>query len=158
MDKAIITTLLIVAGVIAAAMLFNAVYPAVVRSSGALVDMKSRVDDRLASDVEVIHACKSPDYADIAVVWVKNIGSSSIMAVERCDVFFGPEGDFARIPFGSGDPHWEYAVENDSRWKPGATLKVTVDLDYALAVGERYYFKVTTPNGISSECFFSPGG
>jgi len=156
LDKAIVTTLLIVAGVIAATMLFSAVYPAVIQSSNALVGMKARIDERFSSQLAVIHACTSPDYTDVALVWVKNIGASSIKAVERCDVFFGPEGNYQRIPHDSGDPHWEYAVENDTYWKPGSTLKVTVDLSYVLVPGERYFFKMTTPNGVSTEYYFSP--
>lgn len=157
MDKAIVTVFMIVAAVIAAVLVFTAVYPAIAQSNGALTSMGARLDDRLRSQVAVIHACKSSSYADVALVWVKNIGSSSIRPVERCDVFFGPEGNFRLIPYGSGDPHWEYAVENDSYWKPTATLKVVVDLDYALQPGERYFFKIATPNGVSDECFFSPG-
>lgn len=156
MDKAIITVFMIVAGVIAAALVVNAAYPAIVQGNSTMLDMKSRVDDRLRSDIAIVHVAKSGDYADLALVWVKNIGASSIRPIERCDVFFGPEGDFVLIPFGSGDPHWDYVVENDSYWKPSATLRISVDLDYVLAPGERYFAKVVTPNGISDEYFFSP--
>ncbi|MGQ9682368.1 MAG: hypothetical protein ACUVX9_07520 [Anaerolineae bacterium] len=156
MDKAIITVFMIVAGVIAAVLVFNAAYPAVVQGNGALVSMGARIDERLGSQITVVHACKSGDHADTAFVWVKNIGATSIQAVERCDVFFGPEGEFRLIPYGSGDPHWEYMVENDSSWRPTATLRVTVDFDHVLLPGERYFFKITTPNGVSSEYYFSP--
>lgn len=156
MDKAIITVFLIVAGVIAAVLVFNAVYPAVIQSNSDMASMQARIDERLRSQIEVIHIAKSPEYADVALAWVKNVGSASIKAVEQCDVFFGPEGAFQRIPYGSGDPHWEYGVENGAYWGPAATLKVIVDLDYALAPGERYYFKITTPNGIGADDYFSP--
>ncbi len=156
MDKAIITVFMIVAGVIAAVLVFNAAFPAIAQSNGALAGMTTRIDERLRSQIAVIHATKSPEYADVALIWVKNIGSSSIRPVERCDVFFGPEGGFQLIPYGSGDPHWEYAVENDSYWKPTTTLRITVDLNYALTAGQRYFVKVVTPNGISSEYYFSP--
>ncbi len=155
MDKAIITTLMITASVVAAVLVFNAAYPAIVQGNGAVLSMRSRIDERLRSQIEVIHACKSADYVDVALVWVKNVGSVPIKAVERCDVFFGPEGDFAQIPYGSGDPHWEYAVENAPYWEPTATLRVTIDLDYALAPGERYFFKMVTPNGVSDDYYFS---
>ncbi len=157
MDKAIITVFLIVAGVIAAVLVFNAAYPAVVQSNSDMASMQARIDERLRSEIEVIHIAKSPDYADVALAWVKNIGTSTIKAIDRCDVFFGPEGAFQRIPYGSGDPHWEYTVENGSTWGPASTLRVTVDLDYVLSPGERYYFKIATPNGISADDYFSPG-
>ncbi len=147
---------MIVASVVAAVMVFNAVYPAITTGSSDLVGMKARLDERLRSQIAIIHAAESPDYTDVVLVWVKNVGSSSIKAVERCDVFFGPEGNFQRIPYGSGDPHWVYAVENDSFWKPTATLRVTIDTNYALSPGERYFIKMTTPSGISDEYYFSP--
>ncbi|MCL6430347.1 MAG: flagellin [Anaerolineae bacterium] len=155
MDKAIITILMIVASVVAAVLVFNAAYPAIVQGNGAVLSMKSRIDERLRSQIEVIHACKSADYVDVALVWVKNVGSVPIKAVERCDVFFGPEGRFTRIPYGSGDPHWEYAVENAPYWEPTATLRVVVDVDYSIAPGERYFFKMVTPSGVSDEFYFS---
>ena len=156
MDKSIVTVFMIVAGVIAATLVFNAVYPAVMQSADALVGMKGRIDERMRSQVEVIHVAKSGGYSDVALVWVKNVGATSIRAVERCDVFFGPEGDFERIPYGVGDPHWDYQVENDSSWKPTATLRLSIDLDYVLTSGERYFVKVTTPNGIADETYFNP--
>jgi len=158
LDKAIVTTFMIVAGVIAAVLVFNAVFPAVVQGNGALVGMGARIDDGLRTQITVIHATQSPEYTDVALVWVKNTGSVTIKPIERCDVFFGPEGNYQLIPYGSGVPHWEYTVENDSAWKPTATLKITVDLSYPLTAGERYYFKLVTPNGTADEYYFSVGG
>jgi hypothetical protein len=156
LDKTIVTVLLIMVSVISAVLVFNAVYPAVVQGSGALTSMGARMDERLNTEVTVIHAAKSPDYPDVALVWVKNIGTTSIRPLERCDVFYGPEGSYQRIPFGSGQPHWEYAVENDEYWKPSATIKVTIDVDYVLQPGERYYFRIALPNGVSTDYYFSP--
>ena len=156
MDKAITSILMIVVGVVLATMVFNAVSPAVLQSSNALNAMRTRIEERLHSKIDIIHAVKSADYTDVAIIWVKNTGNSSIKAVERCDVFFGPEGNFERIQYGSGGVQWAYEVENDSQWVPTATLKITIDLDYSLSQGERYFVKVTTPSGISDEYYFSP--
>ena len=112
MDKAIITVLLIIAGVVCVAFMFNAIYPAINRGSDAVVSMASVVDDRIKSRVDIVHAVSEYDpnngpsfwndtnsnsSFDI-FAWVKNVGSSRILGVERCDVFFGEEGDFHRIP------------------------------------------------------------
>ena len=155
MDKAIITAFMVIAGVVVAILVFNTVFPAVLQSSDALASMEGRIDERMKSQIDIIHAAESADYTDVALVWVKNVGSLSINAVERCDIFFGPEGNFARIPYGAGDFHWDYDVENDTDWKPTATLKVTIDLDYNLVAGTRYFVKVITPNGVSDEAYFS---
>ncbi|MFZ5917729.1 MAG: hypothetical protein ACOYZ7_12390 [Chloroflexota bacterium] len=155
MDKTIITAFLIIAGVVTAIMLFNVVYPAAIQGGDALLSMQRRIDERMKSQVEIVHAARSGDYTDVALVWVKNVGALSIRPPEQCDVFFGPEGDFARIPYTSGDSHWDYLLENDTEWRPTATLKITIDLDYNLVDGEQYFVKVITPNGIADEYYFS---
>ncbi|OUC08928.1 hypothetical protein RY27_06080, partial [Litorilinea aerophila] len=56
MDKAITTALMLIVSVVVSVMVFNTVYPAVNQSSAALVGMRGRIDDRLKSQVEIIHA------------------------------------------------------------------------------------------------------
>jgi hypothetical protein len=156
LDKTIITTLLIIAGVVAAVTAFRAIYPAIVQSSQAISSMEGRLDERLKSQIEIIHAApgdqSNPQWA---FIWVKNVGSLSVKPVERCDVFFGPEGNFVSVPYGgSSTPNWEYEVENDSYWNPRATLRINIDYGQVLPDG-RYFVKVTLPNGVSDEYFFS---
>jgi len=151
-EKAIITAFMTLAAVVAAALLFSAVYPAVVNGSEAMASMSNRIGDRLLSQIDIIHATGN---GSEALIWVKNIGSRRIAAIERVDVFFGPEGDFARVPYGAsqGNPYWSWDLENDTAWNPTATLRITVHTD-ALLSG-RYFVKVTTPNGLSAETYFS---
>jgi len=154
LDKVITTTFLIIVSVVCAVLVFNAVYPAVIRSSDAMTIMTIRVDDRLKSQIKIIHATGS---GSNAFVWVKNVGSLRIIPVERCDVFFGPEGNFARILHDDETedlPYWEYEVEgNGSSWIPTTTLKLTIHYDSSLS--GRYFVKVIIPNGISDENYFS---
>ncbi len=79
MDKTIVTALLVMAGVISAVFVFNSIYPAIVQSSDAMTSMERRMDERLKSQVTVIHATGS---GGNALVWVKNVGSLRI-AVPR---------------------------------------------------------------------------
>lgn len=153
MDKTIVTGLLIIAGVVAAVALYNAVYPAVVQSGDALTSRQRRIDERLHSQIEIIHAVPYGVSSNVAYVWVKNVGSSRVTAIQSCDVFFGPEGDFSRIPYGEGQSHWTYDLENGDEWDPTATLKITIDYKDTLA--GRYFVKVVLPNGISDEDYFS---
>ena len=159
MDKVITTTFLIIVSVICATLVFNAVYPAIVESSDAMNMMKGRVDDRLKSQIEIIHATGSTEESN-AFVWVKNVGSLSIKAVESCDVIFGPESDFERIPHydepgRTGDPWWTYEVSGDDPyWYPTATLQITVTYGDLLPEG-MYFVKVVIPNGVSDEDYFS---
>jgi hypothetical protein len=167
LDKTIVTGFLIIISVIASVMLFNAVYPAIVQSSDVMIMMKTRLDDRMKNQIEVIHGSgeldSSGSWQDVngdghfnVFFWVKNVGSSRISAIERADVFFGPEGDFARIPHqsnaGGAYPYWTYNIENDTAWSPTATLEITVHFSSILASG-RYFIKVVAPNGVEDDMF-----
>ena len=146
-----------VAGVIAVVAVVNTVLPAVHRTSGALTSTASVLDDRLSSQVEIVHATGESGSED-ADIWIKNIGATVISPLERIDVFFGPEGEFGCISYGEAScsaPCWEYTLENDTKWSPTATLHITVHLSDALASGTIYYVKIVTPNGSTDAKFFT---
>jgi archaellum component FlaG (FlaF/FlaG flagellin family) len=167
-DKTITTAFLIVASVVTAVMVFNAVFPAIGQSSDAMLRMKTRLDERLRSQIEIIHATGELDSNGLwqdtnsngqfdVFAWIKNIGSVRISAIERVDVFFGVEGNFARIPHrseaGGSYPFWDGVVENGSEWTPSSTLKITIYHSSVLSSG-RYFIKVVTPNGLMDDYFF----
>ena len=166
--------LLTIAGIMSAVAVFNAVYPAVTRSSGAVSAASARVDDRLKSSVEIVHAVGELDsggsFQDTNgngkfdfFVWVKNVGNISIDVVDESDLFLGPPGNFTRIPHESDVqasvyPRWSFSIENATEWAPRATIRVTVTYnsppDAPPALGT-YDVKMIIPNGISDEHFFS---
>jgi flagellar protein FlaG len=149
--------MLTIAAVVAIVAVVNAVLPSVSRTSGALISASGVVEDRIASQIEIVHATGEDADPD-ADVWVKNTGSSTIAAIDRVDVFFGPDGNFQRIPQGTAGctaPCWEYEVENATAWEPTATLHITVHADADLSSGTTYYVKVITPNGIGDSKFFT---
>lgn len=167
MDKTITTVLLIVIGMMMAVTLFNVAYPAVLSSSDAMSNMASRADDRLRTQAVIIQAAGELDssgnwqdtnnngYFDV-FVWVKNVGSLTIVPVDNVDVFFGPEGNFVRIPaekFANGGfPDWTYDFENAKEWTPSATLQISIHFDTPLS-GGRYFLKVVLPNGDGDQYF-----
>ena len=150
MDKTIVTALLVMAGVISAVFIFNSIYPAIVQSNDAMTSMERRMDDRLKSHIQIIHAAKS---GSATLVWVKNVGSLRIVPVEACDIFFGAEGNFVRIPYGADNGQWQYTIENAAEWTPSATVKITIKT--AASPGVRYFIKVVLVNGVSDEYYFS---
>ena len=131
--------------------------PAVGRAGNALVSSADVADNRLSSRVEIIHAT-GQDAATQAEVWAKNTGAVRIIALQQIDIFFGPETDFVRIPYGGPScsaPCWSYELENDTDWNPTATLHITVFVSTALAAGNTYYVKVVAPNGVEDSKFFT---
>lgn len=167
MDKTITTALLIVISMVMAMLLFNAAYPAITRSGDAIANMASRAEDRMKSQIVIIHAAGELDgngqwqdtnlNGDFDVfVWVKNVGDAPITAIDQVDVFFGPENNFTRIPYQTSAngsyPYWSYDVENATDWTPTATLKISIHYRSALSAG-RYYVKVIAPNGVQDRYF-----
>ncbi len=136
----------------------NSILPAVGRTNSSMVMSSDVVNDRISTQLEIIHAT-GQDTATQAEAWVKNVGAARIAPVESTDVFFGPEDNFDRIPYGGAScsaPCWEYELEGgESEWGPTTTLHITIHLGYALATGTTYYVKAVVPNGIADAKFFT---
>lgn len=143
--------MLVVAGVVSAVFVFNAIFPAITQSSDAMMSMERRADERLKTQIQVVHAAQT---GSNVVVWVKNVGSVHIAGVDSSDLFFGPQGNYTRIPYGVGTPNWQYVVENDTEWNPTATIRITI-FGYTPLTSGRYFVKLVLPNGISDEFYFS---
>jgi hypothetical protein len=139
-------------------MLTIAAIVAIVAVVNAVISASGVVEDRIASQIEIVHATgqnASPD----ANVWAKNIGATAVEPLTRVDVFFGPSTDFQRIPYGGAScaaPCWEYTLENGtSNWEQTSTLRITIHASSNLATGTSYYVKVVTPNGIADSKVFT---
>lgn len=167
MDKAITTALLIVISMILSITLFNVAYPAVIEGGDAIDSLAGRTQEQMRSQVRIVHAAGEIDSSGFwqdtngngqfdAFIWVKNIGSARITALDQMDIFFGPEGNFARIPHentaGGNLPSWSWVIENAGEWTPTATLRISIRYGLPLTPG-RYYAKVVTPNGVEDETF-----
>ena len=98
MDKTITTVLLIIAGVVCSIFLFNSVYPMINRSSAAMVSMTDKINDRMQSQIDIVQAVGTAS-RNTVYIWVKNVGTSRIDAIEQSDIFLGPQGNFVRIPY-----------------------------------------------------------
>jgi hypothetical protein len=169
MEKTIVTAFMVIISVIVSVMVYNTVYPAAVEGSSSLRNMRARMDDRIQSQITIVHAVGELDqngsWQDTngdgdfnAFIWSKNIGSARVSAINQVDLFFGPEGNFNRIAHrdetGGAYPYWEWDVENDENWNPTATLKITIHYNSPLP-SARYFVKMVLPNGLSTEYFMS---
>ncbi len=153
MDKAIVTVLLIISGVVAALAVFNGVMPAIDRSQSAIVDAANSATNRMASRISIIQAGSSGSQVN---AWVKNVGTNVIDGVPQSDVFLGSASDLSLIPYGGVDtPRWEYDVVGGGEdWGQTATIAVTIHLESPLSSGI-YKLTMVTPNGVSAETNFS---
>jgi len=158
MDKVLVTVLLVVAGIVSAAIVANAVLPAVQRAGGDVISVSDAVSDRIRTDARIIETAAAAASTTVQV-WVKNVGSVTIANLERMDVFFGPVGSFERVPpcaqTGNVAPCWDIAIENDTRWSPYATARVEIELDAGLTSGQDYIVTIVLPNGVPISTTFS---
>lgn len=157
MEKAIATVLLTIASITAIVAVLNALMPAIARTSSSIVASADSVDGRISTQLEIIHAA-GEDGGTAVEAWAKNTGGIAIVPLNRIDVFFGPENNFVRLPYGAPGcvaPCWSYSVENDTVWSPTATLHISIVIEDPLVTGNTYYIKVVTPNGISDARFFT---
>jgi len=142
---------------VAVTAVINAVMPAISRAGNALVSSADTADDRITSQIEIIHATGAVASTQ-ATVWAKNTGSTSILPLEKLDVFFGPETNFQRVAYGGPSctaPCWDYTIENDTTWAPTATLRITVYLTDPLLAATTYFVKIVAPNGVEDSKFFT---
>lgn len=150
--------LLTVAAVTAIAAVIAALMPAIGRSGQALIMSADVANERLSSRVEIVQATGVPDDT-LVLAWAKNTGATTVTAVDKADVFFGPQTNFIRIPYdvdpGCAAPCWSYVLENDTKWNPTSTIKLTLSIVDPLAAGETYYLKLVTPSGVEDTKFFT---
>ena len=155
-------TYLVVAAVIAASVLGGAITFGTMNISDSMKAAWLNANDRLKTSVEAIFAFGNPD-GNIAHVFVKNTGKRSFQdgEIRFSDVFFGPRGSFARIPFreSGSPPRWTYTIVNDDGdnvWEPGETIKIEIYWTSNLGSSD-YYFRFVTPFGRSTEIVFTTG-
>lgn len=100
MDKAITTILLTIAGVVSVMVIMNAIYPALGRSTSAVIDAAGTAGERIRSQLSIIHAAGELDTSGVwddtnadgnfdVFIWVKNVGTSRVLGIERLDLFLG---------------------------------------------------------------------
>jgi flagellar protein FlaG len=158
--------LLLIAAIVATIVVINSVLPAIQRTGSDIVAASDVVGNRLRSDVRIIETFGEADQ-DAVQVWAKNVGAATIFSLDKIDVFFGETGNFERIDYDAQDtcpnpvppprtePCWQYEIENDTRWSPTATLRISIYLDYNLAAGTEYVVTVVLPNGIRASKTFT---
>ena len=158
MEKAITSGLLIIASVVAAVALINAVIPALGKSSSALITANAAASDRIKTDIEIIHATGNTSDKTVTV-WVKNIGTTTINDITASDIFLDTPSSLSRVSYTSGCDSgnadcWDYAFEGGATvWKHTETVKFTLTLS-TLGTGV-YSVRISVFNGESADKDFS---
>jgi len=153
MDKAIVTVLLIICGIVATIAMFNGVMPAISQSQGTISNAAAAASDRIGSRVEIIQVSLHQNQVEL---WVKNIGTVSIPEIQLSNVFLGSGSTQALVNYGgTATPYWGYQIiGSDTVWNEMDTIQVSVTLATPLAPGS-YSVEFVTPNGVNDQVTFS---
>jgi flagellar protein FlaG len=157
-DKAITTALLVIASVVAAIAVTNAILPAVNRGTGALLVSSAGVAERVRTDVAIVFSAGNTATNEIRF-WAKNVGTQEVKAIDKSDLFLTTPTEIKRITYNAScaaaaPECWSYAFEDGATvWVQPTTIRVTVRLS-TLPSGQ-YTLKFVSPNGVLVEKIFS---
>jgi len=153
MEKAITTSLLIIASIVAALALINSVIPAMGKSASALATANSTTADRIRTDIEIIHA--TGDVSGVITVWVKNVGTKKIHTISSSDIILTTPTSVASLPYDAAcsSECWKYDLEGGaSDWSRAVTVKFTLKTTVTTGV---YTITISSPNSASATEDFS---
>lgn len=160
-SEAFTTAMFLIAAIIAAGVLINAVFPVIYTLAGTISSSSHSVDERLSNDVKIVTTYAGGENARI---WLKNVGISRISPsdVDKADVFLGAPGDFTRLSLNPQKPdRWTYEILEDTRgngyWDPGETLYIDAYCQSIPGEGEVVYFQFVLSTGLSRSTTFTAG-
>lgn len=161
-SEAITTAMFLIAAVISAGVLINAVFPVIYSLSGTISSSSHAVDERLSTDIRIV-ATYASSGSDTARIWIKNVGTGRVAMTEidKADVFLGAEGDFIRLTHSASlsDGTWNYTILEDTngQWDPGETLYIEGTTSKIPGRGDVVYFQFVLPTGIYRSTTFTAG-
>jgi len=159
------TAMFLIAAIISAGVLINAVFPVIYTLSGTISSSSHNVDERLSTDVKIVTTFASGGEENkTARIWLKNIGAGRIADadIRKADVFLGGRGDFIRLTWRGAvtEGAWTHEILEDiedknNYWDPGETLYVEAKTSKIPARKEIVYFQFVLPSGLSRSATFT---
>ena len=158
------TAMFLMAAIISAGVLINAVFPVIYTLSGTIASSSHKVDERLSTDVKIVTTYANGDDKN-ARIWLKNVGTGRIADadVRKGDAFLGGQGNFVRLTWKEKDPgtlangEWTHRILEDTNnyWDPGETLYIEGKAAEVPAKGDIVYFQFVLPSGLSRTTTFT---
>ena len=150
---------MLIVAVIGASLLAKVYLTSVNEIQASTLSSFNEVNDKINTQIKILTAVNISSTQ--AKIWLKNTGSREIAAAElaRCDLFYGPMGNFSRLNYAESGEGWNYTVLNgvDHDWGPSETMEITVTAASTLPAAD-YYVSFNTFNGVQDEFYFTIGG
>lgn len=159
-QNTISTAILIIAGVVAAAALINAMFPAVYSMSGSVTSVSDASSDRMKTDFRIISEGLDPLSSSALHVYVKNTGRLAISGpnLAKTDVYFGSGSALYKCKAGASLPSWQYAIQDgngDGTWNPGETMDITITAENYDFRSDRQFVRIAAYNGVATDHEFT---
>jgi len=147
-SEAFTTAMFLIAAIIAAGVLINAVFPVIYTLAGTISSSSHTVDERLSNDVKIVTTYASGYEAKNLVKERRNSQNIPLRHREGRRLPSGPPGDFTRLglvvpPSEPGTNQWTYEILEDTQknnyWDPGETLYIRAHSDRIPGTGEVVY-------------------
>jgi archaeal flagellar protein FlaG len=155
-QEVIVTSILIIASVIAVVAFVDAVIPSVYDLSNSYNSLANNMGDQYKTAIAIVYVY--PEGNNVTV-WIKNVGTTDIplSQVNYCDFFVYSSTNYWNPIFGSNStPSWNYMLVNGngSTWNPEQTIQASINLD-SLPSNTTYQIKCSLYNGVSATDKFS---
>jgi len=181
-SETFVSALLLVTGVVTAAILIVAVLPVIwsmvgtFSSASAATDKSMRTDFKIVTTYAKYTPGASPPFPGVVTtVWMKNVGTNPIgyPEINLADVYFGKSDSFGRATLKYPNYtvvdrptntaiQWNFSIRdppgstNNGIWEPGETLEVNAFFPYATSlIGQPMYFQFTLPNSVSRSIVYT---
>ena len=161
MDKIIATVFLVIGTVIGSLLLIDGLLPSIGHSVDSLREAQSATEERIKSDIDILLVVQDPQKSDSLIVWVKNVGSTTIGSIQYTDLFLSNSQGAELLSYSTDSTAntWSYCLESqsgcsfDTVWKPTVTMKATVTMT-SLIPGD-YNILLVLPLGVQSQKDFT---
>lgn len=160
-SEVISTALLMIATVVAAVALINAVFPSIYGMSDSIQSVTSNVNNRMQSEFQFIYETPNPA-GNSLTAWVKNTGETQVTPAELSDsdlFISNANGAMQMANLNSSTaPSWTYTIENGNSngiWGPGETLEINLNANESFVTGNDYDIRLVLYNGAYCEDSFS---
>ncbi|ADX81498.1 flagellar protein FlaG [Saccharolobus islandicus] len=145
-SEVISETIMLIVAVTLVGVVAGSVFSVVSSISTNMVSYSILQSQKLVTDLQIDYATNAS--STTIIVYLHNIGESTIFNLKNSVLYFGPQGNLQQIGYNSSStlPYW---VVNTNTLYPGSVAKITIYLSSPLSTTQYYTVQLVTPNGYS---------
>ncbi|MCH4815372.1 MAG: flagellin [Saccharolobus sp.] len=144
-SEVISETIMLIVAVTLVGVVAGSVFSVVSSISTNMVSYSMLQSQKLVTDLQIDYVTNASSAT--VIVYLHNIGESTIFNLKNSVLYFGPQGNLQQIGYNSSAlPYW---VVNTNTLYPGSVAKIIIYLSSPLSTTQYYTVQLVTPNGYS---------